>query len=790
METGFFKITLRGIIHNRLISFITIAGLAIGLAGSVFIGLWVSDELGFDSFNRFGERLYRVEEDQLYDNGVYHVQVTPWPAGPVWKDKIPEIENSCRAAFTGSLILRSELKVFNEEKVMAVDSSFLNMFTYPLVSGDKRTVLREPGSIVISVDMAKKYFGSLDVIGKSIEVNNSDVFQVTGIMKKMPSNSSFDADFLIPFDYMKKSRWYSESWSNNSISTYVLLARGSIQDTINRKITAVVRENSPGTKTKFVIFPFLKIHLHSSGGFGHSSGAMLNVWIFTFVALLMLFIACINFMNINTARSAFRAKETGLRKLNGAGRPALMFQFFGESLFYSFIALLLAMVLVLLFLNPFNSLTGKVFEISDIFRPVFIINVLVCTIITGLLAGTYPAIVLSSFKPVDVLKDGITGGSKGVIFRKITVIIQFSISIVLILFTIVTYLQLKFVLGRSLGFEKENLIYVQIRGDLAELYPVIKEEFLKNPSVASVTASTNPPHDIGSNADNIWWEGKSPEVKTLVSMAGIDFDYVETMGIGMKSGRSFSRSYSIDIPHDTIGTLLINEQLEKMMGTDNAVGKILKFGNTRGQIVGVMKDFNYQSLHSKVDPLALWIWPAKYLGFIYIRIKPGNLHESVSSLEKAWTRVVQKYPFDYYFLDQEIDKMYRIEQRTGSLLQYFSALSLMIACIGLFGLAMFTVEKRRREFGIRKVLGASLFSIFSLISNEFVPLLLIASGITLPLSYFFLKKYLSNWAYPVHPGIWIFVLTFIIVLLVAAVAICYQIITAINENPARSIKYE
>ena len=790
METGFFKITLRGIIHNRLISFITIAGLAIGLAGSVFIGLWVSDELGFDSFNRFGERLYRVEEDQLYDNGVYHVQVTPWPAGPVWKDKIPEIENSCRAAFTGSLIVRSELKVFNEEKVMAVDSSFLNMFTYPLVSGDKRTVLREPGSIVISVDMAKKYFGSLDVIGKSIEVNNSDVFQVTGIMKKMPSNSSFDADFLIPFDYMKKSRWYSESWSNNSISTYVLLARGSIQDTINRKITAVVRENSPGTKTKFVIFPFLKIHLHSSGGFGHSSGAMLNVWIFTFVALLMLFIACINFMNINTARSAFRAKETGLRKLNGAGRPALMFQFFGESLFYSFIALLLAMVLVLLFLNPFNSLTGKVFEISDIFRPVFIINVLVCTIITGLLAGTYPAIVLSSFKPVDVLKDGITGGSKGVIFRKITVIIQFSISIVLILFTIVTYLQLKFVLGRSLGFEKENLIYVQIRGDLAELYPVIKEEFLKNPSVASVTASTNPPHDIGSNADNIWWEGKSPEVKTLVSMAGIDFDYVETMGIGMKSGRSFSRSYSIDIPHDTIGTFLINEQLEKMMGTDNAVGKILKFGNTRGQIVGVMKDFNYQSLHSKVDPLALWIWPAKYLGFIYIRIKPGNLHESVSSLEKAWTRVVQKYPFDYYFLDQEIDKMYRIEQRTGSLLQYFSALSLMIACIGLFGLAMFTVEKRRREFGIRKVLGASLFSIFSLISNEFVPLLLIASGITLPLSYFFLKKYLSNWAYPVHPGIWIFVLTFIIVLLVAAVAICYQIITAINENPARSIKYE
>jgi putative ABC transport system permease protein len=790
MKKGFLKVILRSIMHNRLISLIAITGLAIGLAGSIFIGLWVSDELGFDSFNKLGDRLYRVEEDQMYDNGVYHVNVTPWPSGPVWKDKIPEIENSCRITFTGSLLLRRDEKVFNEDKVMAVDSAFFEMFSYPLVAGDKRTLLREPNSIVISTDMAKKYFGNEDAMGKSIQINNADVFQVTGIMKRMPSNSSFDADFLIPFDFMKRSQWYSDEWSNNSITTYVLLVRGTNPDAVNRKITQVVKEHNPNTKTRFLLFPFLKIHLHSYGGFGHSSGAMLNVWIFSSVAILTLIIACINFMNISTARAASRAKETGLRKLNGATRTDLMLQFFGESLFYSFSAVILAIAIVILFLGPFYRLSGKSFMIADLLKPDFIFKVLICTAITGILAGIYPAIVLSAFKPIDTLKDGITGGNKGILFRKITVVIQFSISIILILFTIVTYRQLKFMLGKSLGFDKENLIYVQMKGKMADLYPVIKEEFLRDPNIIYVTASTNPPHNIGSNADNIWWEGKSPELKTLVSMAGIDFDYVETMGIKMKSGRPFSRSYSIDIPHDTVGTFLINEQLEKLMCIDDAVGKQMKFGNTRGQIVGVMHDFNYQSLHTRVDPLALWIWPAKYLGFIYFRIKPGNLHESILGLEKRWDRVVPQYPFDFSFLDQEIDKMYRVEERTGKLLEYFSALSIMIACIGLFGLATYTVERRRREMGIRKVLGASGYSIISLISGEFIPLLVIASVFTLPLSFFFLKRYLSNWGYHIELNIPVFIMAFLLVLTVACLAICYQIIGAIRDNPAKSLKYE
>jgi putative ABC transport system permease protein len=783
-------IALRNILRNRLISFITIFGLSIGLAGSMFIFLWVSDELNFDHFNKMGDRLYRVEEDQPYSKGLFHVNVTPWPSGPVWKENIPEIENSCRMTSTGSLLFRRNDKIFYEEKVVAVDSSFFRMFTFPLLAGDSRNVLKDPQSIVISDEMAIKYFGGEDPLGKSIEVNNSEVFQVAGIMRKIPSNSSIEADFFIPFSYMKKSSWYFDNWTNNSIATYVLIGKGTDPEQINVKLNKVAREHNPESTTRFMLFPFLKIHLHSYWGFGHTPGAIINIWIFSSIAMLVLIIACINFMNLSTARSAARAKETGLRKLNGAHRKDLVIQFFGESFLYAFTGMVLAIALVAALLGPFNLLTAKTFRETQLLTPVFILSAFIITIITSVLAGSYPAFVLSSFMPVNVLKTGMTGGTRGVIFRKITVIAQFIISIILILFTIVTYRQLKFMQGKSLGYDKENLIYLQLKGNMIDNYTVIKQEFLRNPSILSVTACTNPPQSIGSNADNISWEGKSPEEHSLISMAGVDFDYATTMGINMKSGRDFSKTYSMDIPHDTTGTFMINEQLEKLMGTDDAVGKQLKFGTTRGLIVGVMKDFNYQSLRSRIEPLAVWIWPDKYLNFIYFRLKPGNLHETLSGMEKTWEKIMPLYPFDYQFLDQEIDKMYRVEERTGTLLKYFSLLAILIACIGLFGLATYTVEQRRRELGLRKVLGASGRSILSLVSREFMQLLLIASLISFPLSIFMLHNYLSNFAFHIRLTAGTFALALFLAILVAGLAISYQIWTAIKTNPAKSLKYE
>jgi ABC-type antimicrobial peptide transport system permease subunit len=790
MRTFNIQVALRNILRHRLISFITIFGLAIGLAGSMFIFLWVSDELNFDHFHRMGDRLYRVEEDQPYSNGLYHVGVTPWPSGPVWKENIPEILNSCRMSFTGSLLFRWKDKVFYEEKVLAVDSDFFSMFTFPLLTGDKRSVLKDPQSIVISDVMALKYFGKEDPIGKSLQVNNSEAFQVEGIMKRIPSGSTIEADFVIPFSYMKKSRWYSENWANNSIETYVLLASGADPAKVNPKITKIAKDHNPQTTTTFMLFPFLKLHLHSYWGFGHPPGAMVNIWIFSSIALLVLIIACINFMNLSTARSAARAKETGLRKLNGAYRRDLILQFFGESLLHAFTGMIVALTMVAALLAPFNTLTGKSFSVTDIVAPAFIMSALIITIITAILAGSYPALVLSSFMPVNVLKTGMTGGIRGVYFRKITVVVQFMISIVLILFTIVTYRQLKFMQGKSLGYDKENLIYIQIKGSMRDSYPVIKQEFSRDPSVIAVTACTDPPQSIGSNADNIWWEGKSPDEHSLVSMCGVDFDYAEAMGLKMKSGRAFSRAYSMDTPHDTVGTFMINEQLEKLMGTEDAVGKQLKFGGTRGLIIGVMKDFNYQSLHSKIQPLAVWIWPSNFMGFIYFRVKPGNLHETVGGLEKTWEKIMPLYPFDYHFLDQEIDKMYRVDERTGSLLKYFSVLAILIACIGLFGLATYTVEQRTRELGLRKVLGASGSSIIRLISAEFMMLLTIASLISIPASLFMLHKYLSNYGYHIQVTIWFFILAIFLTVLIAGLAISFQLVMAIRTNPAKSLKYE
>jgi putative ABC transport system permease protein len=383
-----------------------------------------------------------------------------------------------------------------------------------------------------------------------------------------------------------------------------------------------------------------------------------------------------------------------------------------------------------------------------------------------------------------------TGGHRGVYFRKITVVVQYIISIVLILFTIVTYRQLKFMKGKSLGYDKENLIYVQIKGNMKDSYPVIKNEFTMDPAIVAVTASISPPHEIGSNADNIWWEGKSPDEHSLVSMCGVDFDWVEAMGIKMKSGRSFSKAYSMDTPHDTSGTFIINEQLEKLMGMDDAVGKQLKFGSTQGQIVGVMKDFNYQSLRSKIEPLAVWIWPVQYMGFIYFRVRPGNLHQTITGLQKRWEKVMPLYPFDFHFLDQEIDKMYKVEERTGSLLGYFSSLAILIACFGLFGLATYTVEQRTRELGLRKVLGASGLSIIRLISGEFMQLLLIASVISIPLSILMLNKYLSHYGYHIPITIGTFVIALLLAVIVAGLAITLQLISAMKMDPAKSLKYE
>ena len=789
MFRNYLVIAFRNIVRHFSVSSMNLAGLSLGLACSMLIFLWVTDELSFDRFHKNADRLYRVEEDQHYSNGVYHVQVTPWPSGPVWRAQIPEIMQACRITSPGSFLITRNEKSFYEEKGSAVDSTFFDMFSFDLISGDPKNVLTEPGSIVISDEMASKYFGSLDAVGKTLLVNTKEVFQVTGIMKKMPSNSSIDQDFLIPFDYMKKSQWYSEEWGNNSITTYVMLRPNVDTRQVNDKLTKIVRQHNPQSTTDFVIEPITRVHLFSYWGFGHKPGAILNIWIFSSIALLVLIIACINFMNLSTARSIARAKEIGLRKVNGAHRKNVLLQFFGESLLMAAISMIIAFMLIMLLLQPFNLISGKVFHITDLLTPRFVAGMAVITLLTGLLAGTYPALVLSGFKPINTLKGVFSSSSTGTTFRRISVTVQFILSILLITGTIVIYNQLHLMQSQKLGYEKENLLYLQLRGDLKNSYPMIKEELLHEPYVKSVTAGLDQPGHIGSNSDNASWEGKSPDTDILVSMSSVDFDYVETMGIEMKAGRSFSKNYPSDVAHDSSANFLINEQMEKIMGMENAVGARLRFGSV-GTVVGVMKDFNFESLHNKIEPLAISMWGQQFWNFMYIRINPGNLPETMKQLENAWKRIMPAYPFEYHFVDQDFDNMYRTEIRMKTLMNYFALFAILIAAIGLFGMATYTVEQRTREVGIRKALGAPPRIIFRLFAWQFLQLLALATIISVPVSWYLLSHFLKNYSYHTRLNAWIFALAALITLVVAFASISYQTIRAMNTNPAETLKHE
>ena len=790
MIRNYFLIAIRNFIRHSSISFINIIGLSLGLACTMFIYLWVTNELSFDRFHENADRLYRVDENQHYTNGVYRVTVTPWPSGPVWKEKIPEIEKACRVAYAGTLLMRRGDKAFYESDVQGVDSTFFTMFSFPLLKGDPVRVLKDPQSIVLSEETARKYFGREDPIGKELKVDNKTVFTVTGVMKNMPANSSIRLSMVISFDYMKTSPWYSDNWGNNSIFTYLLLKRNADPLPVNKKLTEEAKTHNPDSQTDFVLEPYTRMHLYSYFGYDRKQWGIMMVYIFSTIALLVLIIACINFMNLSTARSATRAKEIGLRKVNGAHRNNLVSQFFVESLLMSFGAMVIAVLIVSLLITPFNTLSGKEFTESDLLTPFFILSAIAIATLTGLFAGIYPSLVLSSFGPIKTLKGGFSLGLKGGMFRKVTVIIQFTLSIILIAGTFVINRQLHYMQSQKLGYDKENLVYIWMQGDLKKQYPALKEELLKVPVVKAVTASSHPPHMIGSNSGGIDWPGKDPKMQTLVSMSGIDFDYVEAMGIEMKSGRAFSKAYPGDVPHDTIGSFLVNEALEKLMGKDNAVGTELRFAGMKGPVIGVMKDYHYQSMRYLIEPLAVFITPGDWWSFMFIRLVPGNTKDELRQVEKTWARVVPEYPFDYHFVDEEYDKMYRPETRIGTLINYFAVLAILIACIGLFGLATFTVEQKTREVGIRKALGAPVSAILYLFSKEFLQLLVIAAVISIPLSWYLLSRWLMTYDYRAKLNFWIFLGAALLALLVAMLAMSWQALRAVRTNPAETLKYE
>ena len=791
MLKNYLKVVLRSILRQAGYSLINIAGLGIGMACCLLITLWVFDELSYDRFHEKASRLYRVEENQFYSGRVYHVTVTPHPLAPALKEEIPEIVEATRFVYSGGQLFRYREKSFYEDSVWAVDPSFFRMFSFPLVKGDAATILSDPSSVVLTQDTARKYFGDDEPLGQVISVNNELQLKVTGVAKNVPLNSRLRFDMLFPYDLLKARGRTDEEFDSNSIGTYVELQPAASLLAVNEKIRDFIKKRAEGSVTELELFPYTRIHLHQYSGYDKSAVGIRYVYVFSLIAAFVLLIACINFMNLATARSAGRAQEVGLRKVVGALKKHLLVRFYSESMIYALLSLILALLLVRLVLPWFNALTGKGISLNVLGHAQILWGIAGITLLTALLAGSYPAVFLSSFQPVRVLKGGLKAGAGSALFRRILVVTQFALSVFLIIGTVVVFRQMNFMRTSSMGFDKDQILAIRLRGNTAASYEAFRNELRKDSRVLGVTAATHLPSAIGSNSSGVEWKGKDPEQEILVGLSGVDYDYIDVLKIDLLEGRNFSREFE----SDKTQAFLVNEEVRRLIGKPAVAGEEFSFVGRTGRIVGVMKNYHFESLQSRIEPLAIFLLgPAEQGGrgfnVTLIRLSPEDIPGAVSFVRDTWSRVYSGFPFEFRFLDELIDEMYRTEEKAGRLLRTFAALAIFIACLGLFGLASFMAERRTREIGIRKVLGASVPQITVLLCREFFFLVLLANALTWPLAYWILGNWLKNYAYRISLNPLIFVIALAMALIITVITVSFQAVRAAVANPAEALKYE
>jgi ABC-type antimicrobial peptide transport system permease subunit len=810
---NYLKIALRTIWKHKGYAFINISGLAAGLACALFILLWVQDELGYDRFHAGAENLYRVEQDSQSPQGIFHLNVTPLPLGPALKAEIPEVMDAVRTTSPGSLLIRYGGKAFFEGRVWAVDPSFLTMFTFPLAAGEpKETALVRPHTLVMTEETAGKYFGSDDPVGKVVTVNNRYAFTVTAVMKAAPPNSTLKPDMLVPIEFLRELGDWSERWQRTGRQTWVRLHGQASVPAVTGKITRLVwdrtrqqimagpdwreiegdpealrRFNDENNAPRFMLRPLVDLRLTSTFGFNRNNQAIQTLRMFSAIAVFVLLIACINFMNLATARSANRAREVGLRKVVGASRRAIAAQFYGESILTTVLAVLLAVGLVLLLLPAFNSVAAKQIAPGTLLGWKFLAGILAVTGITGLVSGSYPAMLLSSFRPVKVLKGTPAAGKRGALFRKTLVVVQFSLSIILLVGMGTVHRQIDYLRSKTLGYDKENLLYLPLRGDAAKSHESLKAELLRSPRVAAVTGTGEPPAFVFDNSTGAEWDGKDPELQVLLSNGVADFDFVETMKIDLVAGRPFSKAY----PGDKGRAFLVNEEVPKLMGLDpaEAVGRRFSFMGVDGTIVGVMKDYHFQSLRNAIEPLAVVVDP-EAVKFAVVRLRAGEIPAGLDAVKSAWQAVNPLYPFEYKFIDEDFDQLYRADERLGVILNLFAAIAVLIACLGLFGLASFTAEQRTKEIGVRKVLGASVGGVVVLFSKEFARWVAIANLIAWPAGYLVMRAWLQGFAFRVSQPWWVFAQAGAGALAIAMATVGFQAIRSALSDPVKAIRYE
>lgn len=787
MIRSYLRIAWRNLRRQPGFSIINILGLSIGLACTIIIVLYIRNELSYDRFHANGERIYRLT---AFTDDI-SVAITPAPVAQALANDLPEIKSAVRTSMYTTHLLQAGETKFEETRVLYADSNFFEVFSFPVAKGDLNTALKRAESAVLSRDAAKRYFGDEDPIGKSIRLDNKEDLTVTGVLDAYP-NSHLQPAVIIPMSYLARTEWDLKNnvWDNFNFYTFVELQETAGDEQVKKTdayITSLYKKHVDEKvfRCRFGLQPLSRIHLHSNFMAdvpGHGSASYVTA--FAVIAVFILVVACINFMNLSTARSARRAKEVGMRKVSGAVRSQLVAQFLAESIIITFISVSIAIVFVFISIHFVNDLAGKQlsFDISD---GKLLLMVGAIAVLTGVLAGSYPAIVLSGFVPARVLKREVTAGNGGVVFRNVLVVVQFVVSIVLLAGTAMVYSQLSFMRNKSIGYSQDNLIYVELKGTLGSDLSALASRLGQNRFTEHFSLASNAPTNLVSGTAYLDWEGKDKEAQVIFAHLSVDDHFIDVFGMQMAAGRNFSKN----VPADS-SNYLINETAAGIMGMtpESAVGQRFTLWNKKGTIVGVVRDFNFKPLQQKVEPMVLRY--RDWLNIAVIRVQPQHTQETIRALEGICRELNPAYPFSYKFIDQDLKNLYESDEQVGSLFNVFAALAIFISCLGLYGLSAFVAEQRTREIGIRKTLGASIYNIVRMLSLKFILPIAVAVVMAAPVSFYFMEGWLSGFAYRIAFGWDVFISAGVIALGIGLLTISFECIKAARINPARSLRSE
>ena len=788
MLQNFLKVAWRNLFRGKGFSFINISGLAVGMASALLILIWVQNELSYDRFYTHSNRLYQLWRNGKDNTGLLSFSTIPQIVAPTMKQDYPEVERATRVFWDEKLLLSRGDKKINILGTMA-DADFLTMFDFPLLRGDRATALIQPTQMVITEKTAKAFFGNEDPIGKTIRVDNKYDYAVSAVLKDLPNNTKFDFEYILPWDFVRRQGGADSIWDKNSVQAYVMLKPNTDVAAFNAKTKDIYKQHGNPYFAESFLYPVSRLRLYSDFENGRAVGGRIDrVRIFIVIAVFILLIACINFMNMSTARSEKRAKEVGIRKVSGALRGSLIRQFLGESVLLAAFAGVIALGLVEICMPFFNGLTRKTLTVgfSNVY---FWLGFVGFVVVTGVLAGSYPALFLSSFRPVQVLKGAFKKEHALVKPRKVLVVLQFSFAIILVICTLVIEKQLKYAQDREVGYDKRNMIWSFLSADLIKNYASVKNDLLNQGIATAVTRSSAPLTESWSTggAD---WPGKDPNDKTDFNFLDCDGDIVKTAGLHLVAGRDIDPK---QYPTDSTAVLL-NETAVKVMGFKDPIGKVINpgaWGVHNWHVVGVVKDFIMESPFEKIRPMVINGPRASWFNLFHIKLNEArSTAQNLAGVERVLKQYNPSYPFEYHFIDQQYAKKFEDERASGTLTAAFAGLTIFISCLGLFGLAAYMAENRTKEIGVRKVLGASVFGIARLLSGDFVKLVLIAMVVASPVAWWVMSRWLAGYSYRTGLSVWVFVMAGAGAVVIALATVSFQAVRAAMKNPVRSLRSE